>query len=184
MWLTPLCPYGGLSVRIPRLHFQCYFDPSGLPPISPAIIYCFHQTPSLIYFSLCFSNEENVFYISHTLHINNKILFQCGALMFTSDLLWQYSVFAAHMLCSCWCCVVKPCKSLWCWCWKWNYGKNVQWCVWAECTWLFVLVVVWGCLIVALWFWKNTELLDWWNIPKIQQLRALNSLHMSSVSTV
>lgn len=43
-------PYGGLSVKIPRLHIQCYFDPGGLPLISPKIIYCFHQTPSLIYF--------------------------------------------------------------------------------------------------------------------------------------
>lgn len=74
--------------------------------------------------------------------------------------------------------------SLWCWCWEWNYGKNVQWCAWAESTWLFVLVVVWGCLIVVLWFWKNTELLDWWNIPAIQPLRALNSLHVPSLHSL
>ena len=73
--------------------------------------------------------------------------FTVGPIMFTSDLLWQYSVFPAfpvHMLCSCWWHIQKPCKSLWCWCWEWNYGKNVPRCSWADCRWLFVSVLVWG----------------------------------------
>lgn len=76
-----------------------------------------------------------------------KPSFTVGPIMFTSDLLWQYSVFptfTVHMLCSCWWHIQKPCKSLWCWCWEWNYGKNVPRCAWADCSWLFVLVLVWG----------------------------------------
>lgn len=192
MWFTPvlLCggrtravgPDDGLSVRI-LTSLSVFFRPR-----QPAS----HISRNNILLSSVWSISVYVFLMekmcfvfpSNTLCKFTKPYFSMGAIVFTSDLLWQYSVFTAHMLCSCWCHTLKPCKSLWCWCWEWNYGKNVQWCAWADCTWLFVLVVVWGCLIVALWFWKNTELLDWWNIPEIQHLRALNSLHMSPVSTV
>lgn len=185
--LCHLPPCSGLSVRILRSSLWMLFRlrwPAS--PISRNNILFLSNAQSDLFQFTFFLWRKCVLYFPHSLcaNIKTKPCFTMGSSMLNSNSLRLYSVFSVHGLCCCWCHTLKPCKSLWCWCWEWNYGKNVPWCAGADCARLFVLVVVWGCLIVALWFWKNTELLDWWNIPEIQHLRALNSLHMSPVCTV
>lgn len=149
----------------------CYFDPGGLSPISPEIIYCFHQTPSLIYVGLCFSNGENVFFLFCFF-----LCFLCSVRVQkqTPVSLWVLSclpqIYCGNIVCSqrsqFTCCVpvdgifrspvshcgvdvesgimARMCRDV--------PGQTVVGCLsrcWSE-----------ACLIVALWLWKNTELLD------------------------
>lgn len=95
-------------------------------------------------------------------------------------LLQHYSVFTAHMLFSCSSYIPGPSKSLRCSCWQWNYGKNAAMCPDRRYFFRFVVLVVPGCLIVVLFrFWKHAELLVWWDIHKIHNVKALDSSHVA-----